>query len=137
VKKGPRNNWHRPRSLREVVAGAESSGDIGDNLADFLDHMNLQVRNRVRRASLAAAIRAEPARTGNIVQDAYLAAIAVHLANTLRLPAPRWAQSKTRRLARPWFALPYAWARAELLRSSPAAFRERNLFTTEDALHRV
>ncbi|MDO8544521.1 MAG: hypothetical protein Q7S40_29115 [Opitutaceae bacterium] len=34
-------------------------------------------------------------------------------------------------------AAQYAWARAELLRSSPAAFRERNLFTTEDALHRV
>jgi hypothetical protein len=123
--------------LRAVVAGAETSEDIGENLADFLDHMNLQVRNRVRRASLAAAIRAEPARTGDIVQDAYLAAIAVHLANTLRLPAPQWTQSKTRRLARPWFALPYAWARAGLLRNSPAAFRERNLFTNEDALHRV
>lgn len=137
MEKSPRNSWQRPRSLREVVAWAETPEQIGENLADFLDHMNLRVRNGARRARLAASIRAEPTRTGNPVQDAYLAAVAVHLANTLRLPAPRWALSKKRRLIRPWFALPYAWARAELLRSSPAAFRERNIFTTEDALHRV
>jgi hypothetical protein len=137
VKKNPRNNWQRPHSLRDVVAWAETPEDIGENLADFLDHMNLQVRNQLGRAKLVAAIRAEPARTGNDVQDAYLAAVAVHLANTLRLRAPQWTQSKQRRAARPWFALPYAWARAELLRSSPAAFRERNLFTTADALNRV
>jgi hypothetical protein len=71
------------------------------------------------------------------VQDAYLAAVAAHLANTLRLLSPRWVDKKSRRLRRPWFALPDAWARAWLLRDSPAAFRERNLFTDESALRRV
>ncbi len=137
MRNAPANSWQRPRTLREVVAWAASTEEIGENLADFLDQINLQRRRRASSAALAAAIRAEPARTGNPVQDAYLAAVAVHLANTLRLPTPRWTQSSTRHLTRPWFALPYAWARAELLRSSPAAFRERNLFTTEDALHRV
>ena len=42
-----------------------------------------------------------------------------------------------RRLKRPWFALPDAWARAWLLRDSPAAFRERNLFTEESPLRRA
>lgn len=131
------NNWQRPRSLREVVARAETTEDIGYNLADFLDDWNRRVRNRASRRSLLARIRAEPNRTGDAVQDAYLAAIAAHLANTLRLPPPQWVEKKSRRLGHPWFALPYPWARAGLLRDSPAAFRERNLFTTEDALHRV
>lgn len=131
------NNWQRPQTLREVVAWAESAEDIGYNLADFLDEVNVWLKRRNRRASLAAGIRLEPATTGNPINDAYLAAVAAHLASTLRLPAPRWTKKKNRRLAHPWFALPYAWARAELLRSSPAAFRERNLFTTEDALRRV
>lgn len=132
-----RNNWQRSRSLREVVARAETAEDIGYNLADFLDHMNLAQKQHASRARLSAAIRDEPPRTGDAVQDVYLAAVAAHLARTLRLAAPRWIDRKSRRLARPWFALPYPWARAELLRSSPAAFRERNIFTTEDALHRV
>jgi len=71
------------------------------------------------------------------VQDAYLAAVAAHVAQRLRIRVPTWAEKKCRRLEHPWFALPDAWARATLLRDSPAAFRERNLFTTEDALHRA
>ena len=133
----PQNNWQRPQSLREVVAGAESPEDIGYNLAEFLDEWNARKKLRNGRASLWAAIRVEPPPTGNAVHDAYLAAVAAHLAHTMRLPVPRWANKKSRKLVHPWFALPYGWARAELLRSSPAAFRERNLFTTEDALRRV
>lgn len=130
-------NWQRPKSLREVVAWSETTEDIGYHLADFLDQVNLLMKHRNRRSLLLAAVSEEPRVTGNDVQDAYLAAVAAHLASRLRLPPPRWTLKKTRRLSRPWFALPYSWARAELLRSSPAAFRERNLFTTEDALHRV
>lgn len=133
----PRNNWQRPRCLRDVVAWAETPEDIGCNLADFLDELNLRIKRRASRASLASSLRAEPPATGNAVHDAYLAAVAAHLAHQLRLPVPRWTNKQNRRLAHPWFALPYPWARAELLRSSPAAFRERNIFTTEDALHRV
>jgi hypothetical protein len=95
------------------------------------------VKQRATRQKLFSSIRREPPRTGEAVQDAYLAAVAAHLANTLRLPSPRWVDKKSRRLRRPWFALPDAWARAWLLRDSPAAFRERNLFTDESALRRV
>ena len=131
------NNWRRPSTLREVVAWADSTEDIGCNLAEFLDEVNPRSGLRRSRASLAACIRSEPRKTGNPVHDAYLAAVATHLSHCWRVQAPRWTRGKNRRLAHPWFALPYPWARAELLRSSPAAFRERNLFTTEDALHRV
>lgn len=131
------NSWQRPQSLAEAVERAETTADMGDNLEDFLDHMNLLVKQRATRRKLAEAIRREPPRTGVAVQDAYLAAVAAHLANTLRLPSPRWADKPGRRLKRPWFALPDAWARAWLLRDSPAAFRERNLFTEESPLRRA
>jgi hypothetical protein len=133
----PRNAWRRPRSLFAVVRDAESTEDIGYNLADFLDHVNLLAKQPAASVRLAASLRTEPPRTGDPVQDAYLAAVAAHLAHRLRLRAPAWTEKKNRRLASPWFALPDAWARATLLRDSPAAFRERNLFTTEDALHRT
>lgn len=137
MKTNPLNDWQRPRTLAEVVARGATSEDIGYNLADFLDHMNLLVKQCASRQKLLGAIRGEPRRIGDAVQDAYLAAVAAHLANSLRLPAPRWTWKKDRRLERPWFALPDPWARAWLLRDSPAAFRERNLFTTADALGRA
>lgn len=137
MKKTRPSNWQRAPSLREVVLRADTTEELGCNLAEFLDHVNLLRKKRATRLALFAGIRSEPPRTGDAVQDAYLAAVAAHLANTLRLPTPRWVDKKSRRLDRPWFALPYPWARAELIRRSPAAFRERNLFTTEDALHRA
>lgn len=137
MKRKPTSEWERPRSLAEVVGRGATTEDIGYNLADFVDHVNLLVKRRATRRELSAAIRSEPRRTGDAVQDAYLAAVAAHLAGTLRLSAPRWTRQKVRRLSRPWFALPDLWARAWLLRDSPAAFRERNLFTTADALHRA
>lgn len=132
-----RRTWRRPRSLFEVVRDAETTEDIGCNLADFLDHVNWLAKQPGAAVRVAASLRTEPPRTGDSVQDAYLAAVAAHLAHRLRLRAPAWTEKKYRRLAHPWFALPDAWARAMLLRDSPPAFRERNLFTTEDALHRV
>lgn len=137
MKMEERFDWQRPRTLAEVVRWSDTTADIGYHLADFLDHMNLLVKQGASRQKLFGAIRHEPRRIGDAVQDAYLAAVAVHLANTLSLPFPLWADKPNRRLQRPWFALPDPWARAWLLRDSPAAFRERNLFTTEDALMRV
>ncbi len=131
------HDWRRPRSLFEVVRDAETTEDIGYNLADFLDHVNWLVKQPAANSRVAASLRTEPRRTGDAVQDAYLAAVAAHLAHRQRVRVPAWANKKYRRLDHPWFALPDAWARAMLLRDSPAAFRERNLFTTENALHRA
>ncbi len=130
-------SWTRPDTLSKVTRGADSTEEIGLRLAEFLDHVNYLQRKKASRASLMATIRAEPPRTGDAVQDAYLAAVAAYLADRHQLRRPDWAERPGRRLERPWFAVPYPWARAELLRDSPAAFRERNLFTTESALHRA
>ena len=137
MKKNPPHNWRRPHTLCEVVGSAGTTEEIGLNLAEFLDHVNLLVRKKTGPRALLAGIRVEPPRTGDAVQDSYLAAVAAHLARKHRLPIPRWTEKKSRRLDRPWFALDDDWAKAGLLRDSPAAFRERNLFTSEDALHRA
>jgi hypothetical protein len=71
------------------------------------------------------------------IEDAYLAATAEWLAWKHDLPPPRWAFDPARSLHRPWFASSLASLRALLLLESPAAFRSRNLFVSENALSRA
>lgn len=119
------------------MRSATSVEEIGLNLADFLDHVRLLARSPRARRAIAAGLRLAPPSTGDRVQDAYLGAVAAFLAHRHRLRAPRWTHDDDRRLPSPWFALKDDWARAMLLRDTPAEFRERNLFTTADALHRA
>jgi hypothetical protein len=71
------------------------------------------------------------------VQDAYLAATAEELARAHQFSAPVWIAADVRKLRRPWFASRLAALRAVLLLESPAAFRARNLFVSENALTRA
>jgi hypothetical protein len=71
------------------------------------------------------------------VADAYLAATAEWLAMRHQFPVPGWAFRDTRVLRRPWFGSPLAALRAVLLHESPAPFRARNLFVSENALTRA
>ena len=66
------------------------------------------------------------------VYDVYLAAAAIELARVIGLIPPGWAVP--RRLDHPWFALPGPHIRNLLIMESPPAFRERNLFVSENAL---
>jgi hypothetical protein len=103
-------------------------------LADFLDQFYLDRRaERIEDEPLLLAGRiAEGA-----VVDAYLAATALHLARQLGVAPPFWVRAQSRTLRVPWFASPGAEVRATLLVESPAAFRERNLFVSENALSRA
>ena len=121
-------------SLAEVAAWSDSLESFHGHLADFLDQFYAE-----RRAEMFAA---EPTiLEGQIeegaVADAYLAATAVHLARLIRSVPPAWAWNANRRLHYPWFASPGRAVRATLLAESPAAFRERNLFVSENALSRA
>jgi len=124
----------RPRTLSEVAALADTPRSFSFALADFLDQFALE-----RQAS---ALDAEPRRLvdryeGGEVADAYLAAVAVSLARELGVVPPAWARDDSRKLRRPWFAHPGAALRATLIAESPAAFRERNLFVSANALSRA
>jgi hypothetical protein len=125
----------RPKTLAEVARLTLDGGGFDHGLANFLDEF--------KAAPSATALSAAPTllvpRLGEIggVQDAYLAATAEHLAGISGWPTPAWALADERKLRRPWFASKLAALRAVLILESPAAFRSRNLFVSENALHRV
>lgn len=125
----------RPKSLAEI-ARLTAEGDSFDRcLANFLDEFYASPN----AAALADAPPFLAARWGELgrVQDAYLAATAEELARRHALPLPRWTEAPGRQLHRPWFASPLAALRAVLLLESPAGFRSRNLFVSENALSRA
>jgi hypothetical protein len=124
----------RPGSLAETAAWTEDWDGFARHLADFLDQFYLE-----RRADM---LTEEPARlAGRMpegpVVDAYLAATAVALARSLGVAPPSWAWQESRKLSLPWFAHRGPAIRATLLAESPAPFRERNLFVSENALSRA
>lgn len=124
----------RPSSLAEVARLAEDARGFHVNLRDFLDQFRID-----RRADmLADEPRPVAARyEGGEVADAYLAAVAVSLAREIGVIPPAWARSESRKLRFPWFAHRGPALRATLLVESPAPFRERNLFVSENALSRA
>ena len=125
----------RPKTLAEVAV-LSSQGDSFDRcLANFLDEFYAAPKAE-------AIVEAPPLlapRMGEFghLQDAYLAATAEELARCFSFPHPGWTLGETRQLRRPWFASPLASLRAVLLLESPAAFRSRNLFVSENALSRA
>jgi hypothetical protein len=125
----------RPTTLAEVARLAAEGDSFDRCLANFLDAFYA--------SPTADAWRDEPqglaacfGKQGQ-VQDAYLAATAEELANKYDLESPAWARSPRRALHEPWFASSMSALRAVLLLESPAAFRARNLFVSENALSRV
>ena len=124
----------RPKTLAEV-ARLTADGDSFDRcLANFLDDFYAAPDAAVfsEMPELLAPKLGELGR----VQDAYLAATAEHLACAHGFSVPAWVATEDRKLHRPWFASSLAALRAVLLLESPAAFRSRNLFISENALTR-
>ncbi|NWG13318.1 MAG: hypothetical protein HXY20_07280 [Acidobacteria bacterium] len=124
----------RPVSLAEVAAWSESRVSFGGHLSDFLD----QFYSRRRADMLAEEPRLLAGRMDEgDVADAYLATTAVHLSRLIKAVPPAWTRDARRKLHTPWFAGRGSAVRATLLAQSPAAFRERNLFVSENALSRA
>jgi hypothetical protein len=125
----------RPTTLAQVAEHAAQGDSFDRSLANFLDDFY--------SAPSADALAKEPVplapRFADLgrVQDAYLAAAAEELARQFNLQRPTWIDAEIRKLHRPWFASKLAALRAVLLLESPAAFRSRNLFVSENALVRV
>ena len=69
--------------------------------------------------------------------DAFLGALAEHLARQYQFPVPDWCRKPDRTLAEPHFAFKTHEGRMFLLVESPTAFRSRNIFISADALTRV
>jgi len=123
----------RAKSIAEVAErilhGAEAGYEVKDLLHEF------QISGSQQMMLVA------PVKLGTRVgdgerYDAFLQALAVHLACKLNSEPPSWTQPAIQ-LPQPWFASPGAAIRNYLLLSSPAPFRARNLFIDADSLEVV
>lgn len=135
-----RSTWlreHPPGRFTETLAGVARRGAAGEDfhfaVREFLDEYAL----RADPASRAEAIVERPALTGESRQDAYLGALAEHLAAVDRLERPAWSIEEERFLATFWFPSDVRGFRALAIAQAPAAFRRRGIFIPERSLHRV
>jgi hypothetical protein len=125
----------RPKTLTEVAHRTIEGESFDLCLRNFLDEF-LAEPNAEALATEPELLAPEDGKQGRI-QDAYLAAVAEHLAAEHKLPIPSWVAGDQRQLHRPWFATPMAALRAVLIHESPPAFRARNLFVSANALSRA
>jgi hypothetical protein len=125
----------RPRSLAEVSDRHRAGQDFSVALREFLDEFYLA--NRDERQTM---LEVEPAVIGDARKDAYLGAVAEHLAQRWNLDRiPKWTLGAVRFLDWPWFDEPFnsPKLRMILLMESPVAFRRRQIFTEAEPLRRA
>ena len=122
----------RPKTLREVVTEGLKHGDTDAFLREFLDEYYVESEPG-RRAEMLAP---EPPLVENDKVNAYVAAVAEHLAHRDRFPAPAWIEDEQRFLRRAYFPCGLESLKATLLMESPAAFRRRMIFVGSDPLYR-
>ncbi len=120
----------RLASLEEVAQAVLGGDEFSFALRDFLDGFYAN--------PTPAALSIEPACIpGQEGQDAYLGAVCEHFCRMHRWVVPAWARVPNRVLTEPVFFATTHKLRMLLLMDSPAAFRERNLFVSANALDRV
>ena len=120
----------KPGSLGEVVRRVKVGEQKFDpSLREFLDsfYANADLRR--------LAIEERPASI-DAVHDAYVAAVAEHLARVYGLPIPEWSETHGNGLHEPFFAGGLQSLKGVLIAESPTAFRRRLLFVSKDALSR-
>jgi hypothetical protein len=119
--------------LAGVAQRVREGEDFRYAVREFVDQFGLQADDAAR----AAAITDPPAATGDSRYDAYLGALAEHLALAHGLERPAWCLEPSRFLERFWFVSDVPGFRAISLAQTPAAFRRRGVFIPERSLHRV
>jgi len=126
--------FSRPASLREVAEVAiDAMGDraaFGRAVAEFLDEFYMHPAKR------QVMIADEPVGVAKF-EDAYLGAVAEHLARRWNLGIPVWADQPHRFLDRAYFAGGLESLKAILLAESPLAFRKRQIFVEAEPLRRA
>lgn len=121
------------QTLSGVAVRVRDGEDFQHAVREFLDEFALRGDDRSR----LAAIEARPQPIGDPRQDAYLGALAEHLAAVHGLRRPDWAVEAERFLDRFWFVSDVAGFRAVSIAQAPAAFKRRGVFVPERSLHRV
>jgi hypothetical protein len=126
-----------PRRLSQTLANVGSRTHDGEGfrhaVREFLDEFALLADDRARMRAIAE----RPSPTGDRRHDAYLGALAEHLAAVHSLQRPSWSLEPQRFLDRFWFVSRERGFRAVAIAQAPAAFRRRGVFIPERSLHRV
>lgn len=120
----------KPASLGEMVRRVKAGEQTFDpSLREFLDwfYANPDARRQ--------ALEERPASI-DALHDAYVAAVAEHLARSYGLPIPEWSEVHGDGLRAPFFAGGLQSLKGILVAESPTAFRRRLLFVSKDALSR-
>lgn len=113
---------------RRVIAGDEFLPAVRELLDEF------SLRNT--DAQRWRALEDRPLPTGNDRYDAYLGALAEHLATAAGIARPSWTCEPDRFLDRFWFVSEVRGFRALAIVESPSAFRRRGIFISLGSLHR-
>jgi hypothetical protein len=124
-------------AFKQTLALVSERVRSGENLLfavrEFLDEFGLLPRRDLKER----AIVSRPLPTGDPRADAYLGALAEHLATAEGIDRPGWAIDPDRFLDRFWFVPETRAFWALAIVESPAAFRRRGIFISEGALQRV
>lgn len=128
----PTQTTGRPRSLKEAMLLGKEHGDTDSFIREFLDEFYVEQNNLTREIML----REEPPLVTEDRINAYLAAVAEHLAFRNHLPVPKWVTQPRRFLKRPFFPGGLESLKATMLIESPSAFRRRMIFVGSDPLYR-
>ena len=121
------------QTLALVAERVRTGEDLLFAVREFLDEFSLLPRHDLKER----AIGARPTPTGDARADAYLAALAEHLATAEDMDRPGWTIDADRFLERFWFVPETRAFWALAIVESPAAFRRRGIFISEGALQRV
>lgn len=125
----------RPRRRQTLMAVAErvrQGAELRAAVADFMDDLRW-----ARDADdVLQRIEDEPAHVGRRV-DAFLGALAEHVAVHADVPVPDWCLAPVRFLDHFWWPTRFLDLRARTIVESPAAFRRRGIYIGATTLERV
>ncbi|MGI8608571.1 MAG: hypothetical protein ACR2MY_04985 [Candidatus Dormibacteria bacterium] len=127
---------YRPLTLVQVAGHIRERPEDDERAfrlcLEFLDEFTAEPRK-----AQPALIEHEAGPTGTSRWDAFLGALAEHLAFHAGFTVPAWAQEPARFLGESWFLSDLPSARPSALAESPAAFRRRAIWLTAEALDRA
>jgi hypothetical protein len=107
---------------------------VYDLLDEFLDAFYTETDGSIRQAMIGD----EPPRLGDERRDAYVGAVAEHLARRWGLRIPPWSAAPWREVSEPWFVGMMGKGLSGLfLVESPIAFRRRLIYTEAEPLRRA
>jgi hypothetical protein len=126
-----------PGKLNQTLAGVARRERAGEDfrhaVREFLDEFALRGDSHSR----SEAVDEPPPSTGDPRHDAFLGALAEHLALAHDFQRPAWSIEPGRFLDHFWFVSDVPGFRATAIAQAPAAFRRRGVFLPERSLHRV